>query len=64
MENMQKQVFLPLPSVSPTLDMHGHNEVCKADAIDKFLFEIGNFISNNDIHCYPCKDAGQLNVTC
>lgn len=37
MENMQKQGFLPLPGASSTFDMHGHNEMGKADAIDEFF---------------------------
>lgn len=37
MENLQKKGFLPLQSVSSVFDMHGHNEIGKADAIDEFF---------------------------
>lgn len=37
MENMQKQGFLPLPGVSSTFDMRGHNELGKVDATDNFF---------------------------
>lgn len=35
--NMQKQGFLPLPGVSSAFDIHDHNEMRKADALDEFF---------------------------
>lgn len=41
MEIMQKQGFLPLPGASSIFDMHGHNEMGKANATDQFFRMVG-----------------------